>query len=277
MGDGWRAVILGIIEGLTEFLPVSSTGHMLLAMPVLDIQSEQPPWPAFLFFIQIGAILAVVLFFWRDLWRHIMRPPPGGIANHLLTKIVVATIPAAVVGLLFDDYVEQLLYGPISVAITLIVGAVVMVLIEMRYRRIEGPGLADITLRQAFLIGVAQCFAIIPGTSRSMATILGGLMVGLPATTAAEFSFLIAIPTICGAGLLKIVKHWNELDASSVGILGMGFSVSFVVALLVVAAFMSYIRKRSLIPFAIYRVLLGLIVLTAAAFGAFSGNVTPAQ
>jgi len=276
VGDGWRAVILGIIEGLTEFLPVSSTGHMLLAMPTLDVDPQQPSWAAFLFVIQIGAILAVVLYFWRDLWRHLMRPPAGGIANHLLTKLVVATIPGAIVGLLFDDWVESVLYGPVSVAVTLIIGAVVMVLIELRYRRIEGPGLGEITLRQAFFVGVAQCFAIIPGTSRSMATILGGLVVGLPATTAAEFSFLVAIPTICGAGLLRLIKHWNELDGSSAAVMGLGFSVSFVVALLVVAAFMSYIRRRSLIPFAVYRVVLGLVVLTAAVFGAFSGgSVTP--
>ena len=276
MSDAWRAAILGIIEGLTEFLPVSSTGHMLLAMPVLDVRPDQPPWTAFLFFIQIGAIAAVVLYFWRDIWRHMTRAPVGGIANHLLTKLVVATIPGAIVGILFDDVVENLLYGPVSIAITLILGAVVMVGIELRYRRLEGPGLADLTLRQAFLIGVAQCFAIIPGTSRSMATILGGLVLGLPAATAAEFSFLVAIPTICGAAMLKMFKHWHTLDDSSAPIMGMGFSVSFVVALLVVAAFMTYLRRRSLIPFAIYRVALGLAVLVATLAGFFSaGDIAP--
>ncbi|HPF38847.1 MAG TPA: undecaprenyl-diphosphate phosphatase [Phycisphaerae bacterium] len=277
MSDAIRAVILGVIEGLTEFLPVSSTGHMLLAMPVLDIASESPPWPAFLFFIQIGAILAVVLYFWRELWRQTFSAPIGGWSNHLLAKLVVATIPAAAIGLPFDDIVEKYLYGPVTVAITLILGAVVMVLIELRYRRMEGPSLKDVTLRQAFLIGVAQCFAIIPGTSRSMATILGGLMVGLPASTAAEFSFLIAIPTICGAGFVKLVKHADELTNGSMAVLGLGFSVSFVVALVVVAAFMSYVRKRSLIPFAVYRIVLGIVVLGALLFGGISGPTPTPQ
>jgi undecaprenyl-diphosphatase len=273
VSDTLRAVILGIIEGLTEFLPVSSTGHMLLAMPALDIRPDVPPWPAFLFFIQIGAILSVVIYFWRELWKQTFSMPFGGWSNHLLTKLVVATIPAAAIGIPFDDVVEKYLHGPMTVAITLIVGAVLMVLIELRFRRMEGPSLKDVTLKQAFLIGVAQCFAIIPGTSRSMATILGGLMVGLPASTAAEFSFLIAIPTICGAGLLKIIKHWDQLNDGSIAILGLGFSVSFVVALLVVAAFMSYIRKRSLIPFAVYRVVLGIAVLAVIAFGGLAEPV----
>ncbi|MCB9858234.1 MAG: undecaprenyl-diphosphate phosphatase [Phycisphaerales bacterium] len=277
MSDAIRAVILGIIEGLTEFLPVSSTGHMLLAMPMLDVAPETPPWPIFLFFIQIGAIVSVVIYFWRDLWRQIFSMPLGGWSNHLLTKLVVATIPAAAIGIPFDDFVDKYLHGPAAVAITLIVGAVVMVLIELRYRRMEGPSLKDVTLKQAFLIGVAQCFAIIPGTSRSMATILGGLIVGLPATTAAEFSFLIAIPTICGAGLLKLIKHADQLNNGNIAVLGLGFSVSFVVALLVVAAFMSYIRRRSLIPFAIYRALLGLAVLAVIAFGGFAGPAAAAH
>ena len=267
MTDAIKATILGIIEGLTEFLPVSSTGHMLLAMPVLDINPETPPWPVFLFFIQIGAIIAVVLYFWRDLYKHIFRPRSARAQDHLLTKLFIGTLPGGVIGLMFDDKVEELLYGPTPVAITLIIGAVVMVAIELIFRRMEGVGLEGITLKQAFLIGVAQCVAIIPGTSRSMATILGGLVVGLPATTAAEFSFLLAIPTICGAGLLRIIKHWDGLNGSMFPLLGLGFSVSFVVALLVVAGFMNYIRKRSLIPFAAYRVALGVVVLIAVLAG----------
>lgn len=269
MTDAIKATILGIIEGLTEFLPVSSTGHMLLAMPVLDIKPETPPWPVFLFFIQIGAILAVVLYFWRDLFKHTFRPRSARVQDHLLTKLFVGTLPGGIIGLLFDDYVESVLYGPVPIAITLIIGAVVMVIIELIFRRMEGPGLDGITLKQALIIGVAQCIAIIPGTSRSMATILGGLLVGLPATTAAEFSFLLAIPMICGAGMLKFIKHWESLQGEMFPLLGLGFSVSFVVALLVVAAFMNYIRKRSLIPFAAYRVVLGVIVLIAAIFFPF--------
>ncbi|MCG8406849.1 MAG: undecaprenyl-diphosphate phosphatase [Phycisphaerales bacterium] len=261
MADFWRAVILGVIEGLTEFLPVSSTGHMLLAMPELDIDPQKDPWPAFLYFIQIGAIVAVVVYFWRRLWRQTFSPPKGGIGNHVIIKLIVGMIPAAVIGIPLNDLADQHLGTQVPVAVTLILGAVVMILIERVYRREDGPKIEDVTLKQAFLIGVAQCVSIIPGTSRSMATIMGGMMVGLPAATAAEFSFYLAIPTIFGAGLLGVIKDWASLSSSGMELLAVGFVVSFLVAWVVVASFMRYIQTRSLYPFAVYRVLLGITVL----------------
>ena len=261
MSDLLKAAVLGVIEGLTEFLPVSSTGHLVLAMPSLNIDGGAPPWPAFLYFIQIGAILAVLIYFFRKLWRQTFKPATGGLRNHVVTKIVVGMLPGAVVGLTLNDFMEAHLEKPVPVAVALIVGAGLLVLIERRYRRAEGPGIEQVTLRQAFLIGLAQCVAVIPGTSRSMATIMGGLMVGLPAATAAEFSFYLAIPTLFGAGILRLIKHPDSLSGGHLGIMGVGFVVSFFVAWLAVAGFMRYIQTHSLQPFAIYRVLLGAAVL----------------
>jgi len=261
VSDFLRAVILGIIEGLTEFLPVSSTGHMLLAMPPLAIDPQAQLWRAFLYFIQIGAILAVVVYFWRRLWRQTFSRPAGGMKNHLVVKLVVGMLPAAAIGIPLNDLADKHLGTPVPVAIALIVGAVVMVLIEYRYRRETGPKIEDVSLRQALGVGLAQCVSIIPGTSRSMATIMGGLMVGLPAATAAEFSFYLAIPTICGAGLLNLLKEREHLTADGAGVLAVGFVVSFVVAWAVVAGFMRYIQTHSLYPFAVYRVVLGVAVL----------------
>lgn len=280
MGEGLQAVILGIIEGLTEFLPVSSTGHMIIAMPLLGVDEQLPQWKAFLYFIQIGAILAVILYFWRQLWKTLVTPilrvisyywrrlrrhadtwPIANWRNELLTKIVVAAIPAVVVGFPLDKLLEKYLENPQTVAIALIVGAGVMVWIERRAGAGQTASISDISLKQAFLIGMCQCVAAIPGTSRAMATIMGGLLVGLSAPVAAEFSFYLAIPTLFGAGLLRVYKHRAGIDDHSVAVLGLGFSVAFVVALLVVAAFMKYIQHRKLWPFAVYRVVLGVAVL----------------
>ncbi|MFQ5424498.1 MAG: undecaprenyl-diphosphate phosphatase [Phycisphaerae bacterium] len=260
MSETLQAAVLGIIEGLTEFLPVSSTGHMIVAMPMLGVAADRPPWSTFLYFIQIGAILAVVLYFRRGLWRQV-RTLPSGLRQHIFTKVAVAMVPGAVAGLTLDHFMERHLERPVPVAIALIAGAAVMVVIERRAIRRPPVPIESVTFRQALWIGLSQCFAVIPGTSRAMATIMGGIAVGLPAATAAEFSFYLAIPTLCGAGLVRVVKHWADLSLSSAGVLGLGFVISFVVALGVVSAFMRYIRSRPLYPFAIYRGVLGVAVL----------------
>ncbi len=261
MSDLVRAVILGVIEGLTEFLPVSSTGHMIVAMPWLGVDGTQDPWPAFLYFIQIGAILAVVVYFWRSLWRQTFTKPLGGSHNHLILKLIVGVAPAAAIGLPFNDWVEAHFEKPVPVAIALILGAVAMIWIERKCRRPGGHGIEQVTLRDAFLVGLIQCVSIIPGTSRAMATIMGGMLIGLPPATAAEFSFYLAIPTILGAGLVRLIKDREALTSEHALLLATGFVVSFLVAWVVVAAFMRYIQTRPLLPFAIYRVLLGLVVL----------------
>lgn len=261
MGEGLQAVILGIIEGLTEFLPVSSTGHMIIAMPLLGVDETVPQWKVFLYFIQIGAILAVILHFWRRLWTQLIVRPTHGWQSHLATKIVVAAIPAAVIGYPLDKVMEKYLENPLTVAITLIVGAAVMVVIERRARADRVTSVSDITLKQAFFVGLSQCVAAVPGTSRAMATIMGGLLLGMTPPVAAEFSFYLAIPTLFGAGLLRMFKYRDDITGQSAAVLGMGFAVAFVTALVVVAAFMKYIQTRKLWPFAVYRVALGLTVL----------------
>lgn len=267
MIDVMKAAVLGVIEGLTEFLPISSTGHMILAEPLLKIDPKLPPWHTFLYFIQIGAILAVVVYFFRPLLKQILARPTNGWQNHLLTKLVVASIPAAAIGLPLNHWIEAHLENPVTVAIALIVGAAVMELIERRYRRTGDADVSSVTLRQAFLVGVAQCVSIIPGTSRAMATIMGGLLVGLPIALATQFSFYLAIPTLLGAGLLKVVKHRKELHANEALLLGVGFVTAFVVALIVVEGFMRFVRTKKLRPFAIYRVVLGALVLLAWKMG----------
>jgi undecaprenyl-diphosphatase len=261
MSDLLKAVILAVIEGLTEFLPVSSTGHMLLAMPMLDVEPSLPPWNVFLYFIQIGAILAVLVYFARPLAREIFSRPTDGLHNHLLFKLFVATLPAVILGLSLNKWVEAHLEKPVFVAAALILGAGAMEWIERRYRRVSDMTVRDVTLRQAFLVGVAQCVSIIPGTSRSMATIMGGLMVGLSPGVAAEFSFYLAIPTLFGAGLYRLAAHRHALEAEHALPLAVGFIVAFIVAMIVVDAFLRYVRTYRLRPFAIYRVLLGLTVL----------------
>ncbi|RMF84340.1 MAG: undecaprenyl-diphosphate phosphatase [Planctomycetota bacterium] len=261
MSDTFRAVILGIVEGLTEFLPVSSTGHMILVEPLLGIDDAAPVWRVFLFVSQFAAILAVVLYFFRDLWRRTFRPAVGGWQNHILTKLFVAMIPTGILGALFDDLMETYLLNPPVVAVALIVGAIAIELIERNFRRTGGMTLEDVTLRQALAIGALQCLAMVPGTSRSGATIMGGMVLGLTPAVAAEFSFYLAIPTMLAASLKQLFDYYHLLKIEHVGVILVGSAVSFVVALAVVAWFMAYVRKYRFRPFAIYRVILGVIVL----------------
>ena len=256
-----RAVILGVIEGLTEFLPVSSTGHMVLANPLLGVDSERPTWKVFLFVSQIGAILAVILYFWRDLWRQTFTPAKLGWHNHLVTKLFVAFLPAAIVGVSLDDYFEPLEKQPMAVAAALIVGGIAMEILERCFRKTGEMRIDDVTLRQALLIGIAQCVSIWPGVSRAAATIVGGLIVGLPPRVAAQFSFYLAIPTILGAGAKRLMDNWGLLSADGATVILVGTVVAFFVALGVVATFLPYVQRHRFTPFAIYRIVLGVGVL----------------
>ena len=263
MSDLLRAVILGIVEGLTEFLPVSSTGHMILVVPLLGIDKQAEPFwnDVFNFFIQIGAILAVVIYFWRRLWKLTFHPAGKAWHEHFLFKLFIAILPAAVLGTLFDDFMKAKLMKPPVVAAALILGGIAILVIEkvVRHPKIRDAG--AITLRVAFLIGLIQCLAMIPGTSRSAATIMGALLLGLTPAAAAEFSFFLAIPTLVGAGLLSLIKGFDTIQPGQGLPLAVGFAVSFVVAWIVVASFMRFIRAHKFTSFAIYRIVLGGIVL----------------
>ncbi len=259
-----RAIILGIVEGLTEFLPVSSTGHMILVEPLLGISQTDVFWKeVFDIFIQMGAILAVVLYFWRPLWRLTFQTRAAEWKEHILLKLFVAFLPAAIVGKLAGHWITEHLKNPPVVAGALIVGGVLIMLIERRRQVPRFSVAASVPLFTAFLIGVAQCFAMIPGTSRSAATIMGALLLGLSAPAAAEFSFFLAIPTMFAAGFYSLYKFRHDVHSDQLALLGMGSAVAFVVALLVIAAFMRYIQTHKFAPFAVYRIVLGIVVIAA--------------
>jgi undecaprenyl-diphosphatase len=262
MNDAWRAVILGIVEGLTEFLPISSTGHMILAEPLLGISQADRFWnDVFNFFIQTGAILAVVIYFWRRLWRLTFHPSDRRWHEHILFKLFIAMLPAAVLGPLLDDFMKARLMNPPVVACALILGGIAILVIERAIRTARYTDAGTIPLWVALVIGAAQCLAMIPGTSRSAATIMGALVLGLSAAAAAEFSFFLAIPTLVGAGALSLVKGFDEIQPGQGIPLAVGFWVSFLVAWIVVAAFMRFIQTHRFTVFAVYRIVIGIVVL----------------
>ncbi len=259
------AIILGIVEGLTEFLPVSSTGHLILVEALLGIDPAEPKWKVFLFVSQIGAILAVVVYFWRDLWRRIVRPRNRRWFDHILTKLAAAMVPTLFLGWLLGDLMEQYLetptYAPVVVAGALIVGAAVMEWIDRRFRRPGPMSLDDVTIGQATAIGALQCLSMWPGTSRAAASIMSGMVLGLTPAVATEFSFYLAIPTMLAAGTKRLWDNRALLSGEGVAVVVVGTATAFLVALLVVATFMAYVRRYRFTPFAIYRVVLGVAVL----------------
>jgi undecaprenyl-diphosphatase len=257
-----KAIILGIIEGLTEFLPVSSTGHLIIANNYINFTGEFAN--IFAVVIQVGAIMAVVLYFKDKLFPKIDNKTQAKGVYNLWSKVVVGFIPAAILGLLFDDYIEEHFFNSVTVAMALIAGAILLLVSESRIKRVKVDSTDDMSYKHAFLVGISQCLALWPGMSRSASTIIGGLFLGLSREAAAEFSFFLAIPTLCGAAFLKLVKVGLAFTAYEWFIILMGTFVSFVVALLVIAFFMNYIKKRKLAPFAYYRIILGILVLLLA-------------
>jgi undecaprenyl-diphosphatase len=260
-----RAALLGVVEGLTEYLPISSTGHLILVGHFLGASGEAAK--SFDIVIQLGAILAVAVYYRRLLAERfvgLVRRDP--VAVNLAVALVVAFFPTAVAGLLLRKTVKALLFGPIPVAAALIVGGVVMIVVErVRAARRSTPrleGLEHVTPRRALLIGLGQCVSLWPGSSRSMCTILAGQFVNLSTSTAAEFSFLLALPTLGAATLYEMIKARHELLAPEYRTeLVIGTVVSFVVAWAVIAGFQRYLQKRGLEPFGYYRIALGAVVL----------------
>jgi len=284
--DTFNAIILGIVEGLTEFLPVSSTGHMILVERLLHIDGGQAPWNVLLWVSQFAAILAVIVYFWRDLWRRIVTPlvrlrrrPPFGsppaaraaladvLRDHILTKLAAAMIPTVVLAVVLKKYLDPLEQMPVAVAVALILGALAMEYIDRRFRRQVPQELEQITLPQAFLIGVIQCLSMWPGVSRAAATIMGGMVLGLTPRVATEFSFYLAIPTMLAAAVYTLGRHRHELAGANVGLLLVGSATAFVVALLVVATFLGYVRRYRFTPFVVYRIVLGVVVLACYFLG----------
>lgn len=270
------AALFGLVEGITEWLPVSSTGHMILLNELISFNVSEEFYSMFEVVIQLGAIMAVVILFWKDIFpfgRKNNKEPlkKTGVLSYvkkdifiLWFKILIACIPAAVIGLLFDDEIEALLYRYEVVAAALIIFGVAFILIESRNKKKQAKvtRLADLTYSFAFFIGVFQLIAaIFPGTSRSGATIVGALLLGVSRTVAAEFTFFLAIPVMFGASLLKLVKFGFAFTGSEAAILAVGMLVAFVVSIFVIKFLMDYIKKHDFKAFGWYRIILGAAVI----------------
>lgn len=266
-----KAVLFGVVEGITEWLPISSTGHMILLNEFVKLNVSSQFWDMFLVVIQFGAILAVILLYWKTIW-------PLGIYRHrkrtrivwkkdtlsLWGKTIVACIPAGVVGVLLDDWLDGHLYNWLVVAIMLILVGVAFLVVEkvMKDRKPQITELKDLGMKQALIIGMFQLIAaVFPGTSRSGATIIGGLMIGVSRTVAAEFTFILAIPVMAGASLLKMLKFGFHFTGKETAVLGTGMVVAFVVSVIVIRFLMGYIRKHDFKPFGWYRIVLGALVI----------------
>lgn len=259
MEDLISIILLGIVEGVTEFLPVSSTGHLILAGALLGY--DEARWQLFNIVVQLGAILAVVVLYWRTFWAVLMGLARRDAASiRFVRNILVAFVPAVTIGLLFIKQIEALLRQPVVVAIALIVGGLAILVIERVVKPGHTKGVADIPLGKVIGIGMLQCLAMIPGVSRSGATILGGLTLGVERRTAAEFSFFLAIPTMLGASVYEMARHHRELTAGNtvgLGGIAVGFVVSFMVAVLVVRGFVGIVSRYGFAPFAWYRIVVG--------------------
>ena len=277
MLDIIKAILFGIVEGITEWLPVSSTGHMILLNEFIKMDVSEEFWEMFLVVIQLGAILAVVILFWNKIFPFDLskKAREEGKINKpeiwmLWAKIIVACLPAAVIGILFDDVFDALFYNGICVAIALIVFGIGFIIIENhnKGKKAKITELSQIDFKTALLIGVFQLLAaIFPGTSRSGATILGGLLIGVSRTVAAEFTFFLAIPVMFGASLLKILKFGLSFTSMEAAILLVGMVVAFVVSIVVIKFLLGYIRKNDFKIFGWYRIILGIIVIIATVTG----------
>ncbi len=256
-------ILLGIVEGLTEFLPVSSTGHLILATKLLGYDAAR--WEVFNIVIQLGAILAVVVVYWRIFWNVLLGLGRRYPASWRFTRnVIVAFIPAAVIGLALHKRIEALLGNAEVVAWALIVGGFAILAVERLAKPRHVAGVAEMPLGTTIGIGIIQCIAMIPGMSRSGATIMGALSLGVERKTAAEFSFFLAIPTMLGASTVELLKNRHELMAPGgvgPGTIAIGFLVAFIVALAVIKAFVAVVSKRGFAPFAWYRIVVGAIAL----------------
>ncbi|NLL93488.1 MAG: undecaprenyl-diphosphate phosphatase [Clostridiales bacterium] len=262
-----KAIFLGIVEGITEWLPISSTGHMLLVDEFIQLNTSEGFKEMFFVVIQLGAILAVVLLFWNKMFPFQFKDKEQPIIKKdtfsIWFKVVVACIPGAVVTILFDDFIEEHLRTPYVIAAALIFYGIAFIVIEKWNEKRNAPikELSDITYKTAFLIGIFQILSIIPGTSRSGATIIGALLIGVSRVAAAEFTFFLAVPVMFGLSAIKLLKFGLAFTGSELVILLVGCVVAFLVSLVVIKFLMSYIKKHNFIIFGWYRIVLGAIVI----------------
>ncbi len=261
-----KAILLGVVEGITEFLPVSSTGHLILVNQFINFSGEFAKM--FDVVIQLGAILSVIVYFWSRLYpfSRRLRLEERRERWEIWTKTIVAVVPAIIIGGAFAHKIEELLFNPTTVALALFVGGVLLVLVERRKQTGATTTVSSLTYPQVFAIGLFQCLAMIPGTSRSAATIIGAMLLGCSRLVAVEFSFFLAIPTMIAASVYSLYKHAGSASNGEWLALATGFAVSFLVAWSVIAFLMNYIRKHDFVPFAYYRIalaaLIGILIIT---------------
>ncbi|MFT5871925.1 MAG: undecaprenyl-diphosphatase [Clostridium sp.] len=265
-----KAIIIAIVEGITEFIPISSTGHMIIVGNIINFKGEFAN--QFEVVIQLGAILAIIVLYWNKIWGSVVaffQAKPSGIK--FWTNIIVAVIPAAVFGLLLNDKIDEYLFNPGTVALALVVGGILMIIIEGKFRnKYTTKNIEQISIKQAFKIGCFQCFALWPGMSRSASTIMGGWICGVSTVAATEFSFFLAIPTMVGATALTLFKSGMNFSTGEIITLVIGFVAAFLVALVVVEKFVSYLKKKPMKVFAIYRIIVGVALLLLINFGTIS-------
>lgn len=282
MWDYFVAFLFGLVEGVTEWLPVSSTGHMILLNEFFKLNVSKEFYDLYLVVIQLGAILAVVIIFWWDIWpfgikRNEHPLSKDGIGKYVMKdkfimwfKILIACIPAAIVGILFDDFLDKYLYNYVCVAFALIAFGIAFIVVENRIKEKEPKikKIGQLNYGHAFAIGLFQLLAaIFPGTSRSGSTIVGSIAIGISREAAAKFTFFLAIPVMFGASLLKILKFDGDCTSHELILLGIGMVTAFVVSLLIIKGLMAFIRKHSFTVFGWYRIALGILVLILGAVG----------
>ncbi len=270
--DVLKSILFGIIEGITEWLPISSTGHMILLEKICKFKEVSPNFfEMYLVVIQLGAIIAVVVMFWNKLWPFKKKQLENGKSKvvvkpriiELWFKVIIGSIPAGILGIIFNDLLDKYLYNYVTVAITLIIYGVLFIAVEIynRKRRPKVTKLTEVSFKNAFFIGCFQALSLIPGTSRSGSTILGGIMLGNSRRVASEFTFFLAVPAMLGASLIKIIKFGLGFTVTEFVILFVGMITAFTVSLVVIRFLMNYIKNHTFTAFGIYRIILGAIVL----------------
>ncbi|WP_285962074.1 undecaprenyl-diphosphate phosphatase [Pseudomonas tohonis] len=266
--DFWtafQALILGVVEGITEFLPISSTGHQIIVADLIGFGGER--FQAFNIIIQLGAILAVVWEYRRKIFDVVVGLPRERSAQRFTGNLLVAFFPAVILGVAFADLIHHYLFNPITVATALVIGGVIMLWAERRDHLIQAETMDDMNWKQALKVGLAQCLALVPGTSRSGATIIGGLLFGLSRKAATEFSFFLAMPTMVGAAVYSGYKYRHLFQPSDLPVFALGFVVSFIFAMIAVRALLKFIGNHSYAAFAWYRIGFGLLILATWQFG----------
>jgi undecaprenyl-diphosphatase len=269
MNDIVNAIFLGFVEGLTEFLPVSSTAHLLVAENALGLDKDN--WEVFTVVIQFGAVLSVVAVYWRKFWEVAVGLPTDPKARHFAASVIVAFLPAAVLGVLFIKFINGVLLDPARalpvIGVNWILGGILILVLERIAPRPRWEGADNLPLGKAFQIGLCQCLALIPGVSRSGATILGGELLGVERKTAAHFTFYLAVPTMLGASVFELYKQGSALTTANLTTIAVGFVVSFIVAYGVVKAFIDFVGRYGLKPFGWYRIATGVVLLSIVLFG----------